>query len=123
MCIRDRDLLADFGGPSAVRAVAAALSDEQILLIEGEERATAFLRKLLSSEAEIRVFSSKPIYKFAYISDINIRNVIFDCELAAYLLNPTSSSYGVSQLAVGYEIEMRAIENELPEEMCIRDRY
>ena len=117
------DLLADFGGPSAVRAVAAALSDEQILLIEGEERATAFLRKLLSSEAEIRVFSSKPIYKFAYISDINIRNVIFDCELAAYLLNPTSSSYGVSQLAVGYEIEMRAIENELPEEMCIRDRY
>lgn len=110
------DLLADFGGPSAVRAVAAALSDEQILLIEGEERATAFLRKLLSSEAEIRVFSSKPIYKFAYINDINIQNVIFDCELAAYLLNPTSSSYGVSQLAVGYEIEMRAIENELPEE-------
>ncbi|MBC8585917.1 DNA polymerase I [Youxingia wuxianensis] len=110
------DLLADFGGPSAVRAVAAALSDEQILLIEGEERATAFLRKLLSSEAEIRVFSSKPIYKFTYINDINIQNVIFDCELAAYLLNPTSSSYGVSQLAVGYEIEMRAIENELPEE-------
>ncbi len=48
----------------------------------------------------VRVYDSKELYHI----NINL-NVVFDCTLAAYLLNPSASNYGLTRLIQEYKIE------------------
>ena len=60
---------------------------------------------LANSFLQLRVFDAKPLYKFAFQQGIHCDNIVFDGKLAAYLLNPSASSYTIAQLAEEYHAE------------------
>ncbi len=60
------------------------------------------LTEILSSGSEKRVYDYKNLYKWAVKNNISINNVVFDSLLAAYLENPSSSSYEISRLCAEY---------------------
>lgn len=60
---------------------------------------------LANSFLQLRVFDAKPLYKFAFQQGIHCDNIVFDGKLAAYLLNPSASSYTIAQLAEEYHGE------------------
>ncbi len=90
---------------------AAVLLGERLLLVNGAEQ----LALLLRNSAKLRIWGSKPLYKYSYQIKENIQNVKFDGELAAYLLSPTSANYDVHQLAAQYSLEPAAFQGEVPE--------
>lgn len=107
---KQADLICEFSDKGELLC-AAAVSDDRLLLLDG-----AAARRLIESDVALRVWSSKPIYKYGYKNDIKIQNVIFDGELAAYLLSPTSSSYELEQLSTQYEVAPCALDGEIPEQ-------
>ncbi len=79
---------------------------EYIYVIE-EDRVikTSAVADVLKSEAEKYVYSSKELFAFADKNGFEIKNIVFDITLAAYLLNPSSSSYELERLNGEYGIE------------------
>ncbi len=74
-----------------------------IVLISGEKiAATEYNDDFLFSlgNKPIRVYDSKELYHI----NLNL-NVVFDCTLAAYLLNPSAPNYDLSRLLLEYKIE------------------
>lgn len=51
-----------------------------------------------------RTFSAKKCFKFAIEHDSEFKNMIFDAELAGYLLEASSSEYTIENLCSAYEI-------------------
>jgi DNA polymerase I len=47
-------------------------------------------------------FNSKPVYSFLAKQGIKLRSLDFDIEIAAYLLNPTESKYGIESILHRY---------------------
>ncbi len=74
---------------------------------------------LANSFLELWVFDAKPLYKFALEQQLHITNIVFDAKLAAYLLNPSASSYTVSQLAIEYDVQPEYLCEECPDAACI----
>lgn len=70
--------------------------------------------KLLAENKSIKKgFSDiKRHYKIAFQNDFEIENADFDIRLAAYLLNPNTSSYSVSDIALSYSIPLPEIESD-----------
>lgn len=90
--------------------VAALLQDGQVLFADREDA----VDKILRNSHKLRVWSSKPIYKYALKSGKDIPLVQFDGELAAYLLSPSSSKYQMHDLAAQYGVKPREVEGPLP---------
>ncbi len=60
---------------------------------------------LLSNERIKKyVCNAKELYKYCFINNIVINNVVFDTTLAAYLLNPNTSDFSLNVLALSYNI-------------------
>ena len=82
-----------------------------IVLVSGEKiAATEYDDEFLFSigDKKIRVYDSKELYHI----NLNL-NVVFDCTLAAYLLNPSAPNYDLSRLLQEYKIsEINVSENE-----------
>ena len=82
-----------------------------IVLVSGEKiAATEYDDEFLFSigDKKIRVYDSKELYHI----NLNL-NVVFDCTLAAYLLNPSAPNYDLSRLLQEYKIsEINISENE-----------
>ncbi len=72
----------------------------------------AKLSDLLSGDSEKRIYDYKNFYKWAFKCGIQIKNVVFDCLLAAYLANPSSSSYEISRLSAEYGAAQPQIEGD-----------
>ncbi len=70
------------------------------------------LAKILACSVEKRVYDNKNLYKWATAQKICIENVVFDSALAAYLVNPSSSSYEISRLCAEYSANDIEIEGE-----------
>ncbi len=70
------------------------------------------LTEMLESENEKRVYDNKNLSKWAAVKGIEIKNVVFDSLLAAYLANPSSSSYEISRLTAEYSSSDITIEGE-----------
>lgn len=102
------DFVCDFSADGELSG-AAAIADGKLFLLDGKAA-----HRLLVSAVRLRVWSSKPLYKYAYKNGLNIRNVVFDGELAAYLLSPTSSVYELEQLAAQYEVAPYALDGKIP---------
>lgn len=90
------------------------VSGKKIADLDTQQDKDAILN-ILGSDAEKRVYDYKNLSKFALANGIEIKNVVFDSLLAAYLVNPSSSSYEISRLAAEYlesefEIEGEAYE-------------
>ena len=74
---------------------------------------------LANSFLQLWVFDAKPLYKFALEQQLHVTNIVFDAKLAAYLLNPSASSYTISQLAVEYDVQPDAQCEQCPEAVYI----
>lgn len=66
----------------------------------------------LKSENKKLTFSAKSVYHFAFENQIEIKNLAFDAEIAAYLLNPSSSEYTIKRLCDEYRISYPTDLNE-----------
>ncbi len=65
----------------------------------------SFIEVLLGDETiKKRTDASKPIFAAAIRNGIACRSLVFDASLAAYLLNPDSSAYGLERLVQEYEV-------------------
>ncbi len=68
---------------------------------------------LLEGDTEKGAYNSKEIYKFARTCGVTPKNIVFDTMLAAYVCNPSSSSYELDRLLAEYGAEaVTDIENE-----------
>lgn len=78
-----------------------------------------------------RIYDSKPLHRLCLASGVEIRNIAFDTVLAAYLMNPSSSEYGLQRLSEEYGVAVpeladglkeaaltSEINNVLPEKLC-----
>jgi len=61
-----------------------------------------FLRKLASGDIKKRTYELKEIYLYLYDAGISFDRFTFDVTLAAYLLDPSASSYGINDLSQKY---------------------
>ena len=64
-----------------------------------------FILKILSCDCPKITFGAKPHYHIAFENKTSLKNIIFDCEIAAYLLDPSQSEYGIEQLAFRYDLQ------------------
>ncbi len=67
---------------------------------------------LKNKDIKKRVFSSKELFAYADRNNFEINNLDFDITLAAYLLNPSASSYDLEQLLAQYGVAGYAIDEE-----------
>ncbi|PWM36611.1 MAG: DNA polymerase I [Clostridiales bacterium] len=88
----------------ALRAFAIDTDGKVLRFTEDLPDYQALAKKLLESPNPKRVRDLKALYRYAYKNDINLQNVIFDLELAAYLLSPNSTEYTVGQLMGEYAL-------------------
>lgn len=58
--------------------------------------------KYLSSSVAKRTFNAKPVYRFAFENRSSLKNLKFDAQIAAYLLNPLASDYELEKLCASY---------------------
>lgn len=56
---------------------------------------------------------AKPIYQYGKLQQFAIRNLLFDVSLAAYLVDPAASQYGLADLSAKYLTESFPAEEEL----------
>ncbi len=83
-------------------------SDEMLTVISNKVIYTTDKKdeilKFISSEIPKRTFSAKNTYRYALENGSELKNVVFDAELAGYLLNPSSTDYSVEKLCAEYEV-------------------
>ena len=73
-----------------------------------------FLIGLLTDDSiEKFTADSKNIFAFAIKNDIEPKNITMDIQLAAYILNPSASSYDTSRLLEEYKISVKYYEDSL----------
>jgi DNA polymerase-1 len=70
-------------------------------------------QKTLISPAKKRVSQIKALYRFGLENGFEPRNLVFDSEIAGYILNPTATDYGVTRLAAEYSISPVSLDNLL----------
>lgn len=58
--------------------------------------------RILTDAVPLRTHGSKQLWRYAYRHGVALRNVVFDAELAGYLLSPNSSGYGLDRLIAEY---------------------
>lgn len=90
----------------------AFAGEKKVYIINNEEK----IRELLCSNKKKYTFDSKPIFAYADKNGFEINNLFSDLLLAAYLLQPSSSSYSLSKLCEAYGLtlpELNNSENEI----------
>jgi DNA polymerase-1 len=93
-------LVCGFEGDEIVTAAVCA-DGQTACLDHSHPRFAPLLAALLAGNGAKRTVDLKKIYAYGYKRQIDIQNVVFDAELAAYLLNPNASGYALRQLATG----------------------
>ena len=58
----------------------------------------------MNSETEKRTFGAKPSYRYAFENGSELKNIKFDAEIAAYLLDSIASDYEPDKLCAAYGI-------------------
>ncbi len=73
-----------------------------------EGRLTDAAKAIFESEAKKRPFNAKPLYKTALENSVELKNVIFDTTLAAYLDNPSATEYNLERIASAVAVSVSA---------------
>jgi len=97
-----------------IAAFCVILSDTLHLVTENAEKLAA---SVLSSSTLKRTNHAKELYKCALKGGFEVQGIMFDLEIAAYILNPTASDYSVQELSREYNIPVPALdghENTVP---------
>ena len=58
----------------------------------------------LASGVKKRTFSAKSVYCYAFAADSSLKNIAFDAEIAAYLLDSIASDYDLGNLCASYGV-------------------
>ena len=73
----------------------------------------SLIKNLLEDEnIQKRVYDNKNLYKMCLDNGIILKNVVFDSLLAAYLANPSASSYAVARLKQEYFVNVPTINGD-----------
>ena len=87
---------------------------EALCVVNDEDNARELLKKLLADEnIEKYISDSKAVFAFAFANDIEKKNIAMDIQLAAYILNPSASSYDTGRLMEEYAVGVRYYEDSL----------
>lgn len=78
----------------------SVFENKTVYLTEKSDIVKAFLQ----SSIKKRTFSAKPHYRYMLNADAELKNLITDGEICAYLLNPTTSEYTIDRLAITYHV-------------------
>ena len=81
-------------------SILTAFVNDTVYITEDTSIITAFL----SGGIKKRTFSAKPHYRYCLENGCELRNLITDGEICAYILNPTTSEYTIDRLCVTYHI-------------------
>ena len=84
-------------------------SDEKLYISQNENiyftTDKEFCFQIFESENPKRAFDAKGAYKICFENGKNLRNVVFCCDLAGYLLNSMASEYTVENLCNTYSVK------------------
>ncbi len=69
--------------------------------------------ELVSSRCEKYCFDAKALYKIAFEQGLEIKNIVFDAKIAAYLLNPSAKDYELISLSEEYGISAKEVQDGL----------
>lgn len=90
---------------------------EDIHLIKKADGFSAFLKTIFEdSSIKKLTYNSKLLHSVLNKMEIDLVNVDFDVLLAAYLLNPSASSYSLHELSLQYGIEYINLNNAVEED-------
>ena len=73
------------------------------------------IKTVLECDKEKRTFDLKSLYAYAMPKGIEIKNVVFDTTLSAYLLNVSSSDYSLEKLCAEYRVKAAENDEEIAE--------
>lgn len=79
--------------------------DENIIYITDNEE---LILEFMNSSCKKQTFEGKTAYKFAFEHNTELKNLIFCCNLAGYLLNSHSSDYSIENLCLSYNVRYRS---------------
>lgn len=87
----------------------AVLFDGKVYISTDEE---LFVKFIADSELEKYTRNIKTLYAYADEKNIDVENIVFDIELAAYLIEPSSKDYSDKNLCASYEITLPVCADE-----------
>lgn len=76
------------------------LNDEKCVIYTTENR--EYISTLMESNVEKYTFGAKPLYKLCFAENKSLEKMSLDAEIAAYLLDPSSSEYSIEKLCLRY---------------------
>jgi len=85
------------------------LSDGKVIIYENKikkELDEQETNEFLNGESKKRTYDLKALWNYAFDNGIEIKNVVFDTALAAYLLNVNASEYTLERLCGEYGVKM-----------------
>lgn len=86
----------------------ACAGDKKVTVIDDEDK----VRALLCDEGIKKItFDSKPLFAYADKNGFELKGLETDLLLAAYLLQPSSSSYELEKLCMSYELTLPELDN------------
>ncbi|MEE3333079.1 MAG: DNA polymerase I [Ruminococcus sp.] len=86
----------------------AVAADKKVVVIDDAES----IKKLLCDEKIKKyTFDSKPVFAYADKNGFEVKGLVSDFLLAAYLLQPSASSYDLEKLCLSYELVLPEINN------------
>jgi len=78
-----------------------------------DQMVDATAREILSGPLQKRTNHIKALHRYALRQGFEIQNVVFDMEIAGYILNPTAADYAMARLAGAYGVAPAALDNLL----------
>ncbi len=89
----------------------AVLAEDKVFFVQSDNFAFYdFLKTFFESGLAKYTDNSKPAYALADEYGIELKNVVMDCALAGYLLNPSANDYSAIRLAQEYGVTVPVIE-------------
>lgn len=77
-------------------------SDNNCLIYKSNNK--DMILEILSSDIAKVTFGAKQHYHIAFENNRELKNLLFDCEIAAYLLDPSASEYSIEKLCSKYDL-------------------
>lgn len=86
-------------------ALTVLLINDEIAVFQGEERLDGDTKVVLEGDCPKHTDNAKAIFAKCIDAGIDLKNVIFDTTLAAYLLNVNAADYNIERLCGEYKTE------------------
>lgn len=82
-----------------------------------------YILKVLTSNIKKITYNAKPQYHLAFERNLELKNCSFDCEIAAYLLDPSATDYSLEKLCFKYDLTGYIKQEENTKCICLLKLY